>query len=347
MRFFRVAIVCLLAFAPTVLVAPGSSFAQIAVGLSVRIAPPPLPVYAQPPIPGPGYLWTPGFWGYGSYGYYWAPGTWARPPAAGLLWTPGYWGAAGGAYAFHAGYWGAHVGFYGGVSYGFGYTGVGYQGGYWNHGAFNYNRSVNNIGNTTNISNTYNKNVTVNRSVSNTSYNGGTGGVQAQPTPAETAAASEQHVPPTAAQTQHVQAASTNRALLASTNHGTPPIAATQRPGEFSGKGVVPAHGAVASRQVSPAAQRPAGVTRQRPVGTAATSPADAGPHSPPPARGAAQERTVQPTPQSSPGAAAQRARELPRERAVQGAKGGQPAQPRARCAAGEPGCAAAERGAQ
>ena len=39
-----------------------SAGAQIAVGISVDIAPPPLPVYDQPPIPGDGYIWTPGYW---------------------------------------------------------------------------------------------------------------------------------------------------------------------------------------------------------------------------------------------------------------------------------------------
>ena len=34
--------------------------AQIVV--SVGIAPPALPVYTQPVIPGPGYIWTPGYW---------------------------------------------------------------------------------------------------------------------------------------------------------------------------------------------------------------------------------------------------------------------------------------------
>jgi len=39
--------------------------AQISVGLSVNIAPPVLPVYEQPPLPAPGYIWTPGYWAYG------------------------------------------------------------------------------------------------------------------------------------------------------------------------------------------------------------------------------------------------------------------------------------------
>jgi WXXGXW repeat (2 copies) len=46
----------------------------------------------QPEIPAPGYIWTPGYWAYGTDGYYWVPGTWVQPPAVGLLWTPGYWG---------------------------------------------------------------------------------------------------------------------------------------------------------------------------------------------------------------------------------------------------------------
>ena len=47
-----------------------------------------------------------------------------EPPAVGLLWTPGYWGFNNGIYAFNRGYWGPHVGFYGGINYGFGYTQV-------------------------------------------------------------------------------------------------------------------------------------------------------------------------------------------------------------------------------
>ena len=78
--------------------------------------PPPLPDYEQPPCPEEGYLWAPGYWGWGGGGYYWVPGTWVQPPRVGVLWTPGYWGFVGGVYLFNAGYWGPHVGFYGGVN---------------------------------------------------------------------------------------------------------------------------------------------------------------------------------------------------------------------------------------
>ncbi len=35
--------------------------ANAGVFVSVGIAPPPIPVYAQPVIPGDGYIWTPGY----------------------------------------------------------------------------------------------------------------------------------------------------------------------------------------------------------------------------------------------------------------------------------------------
>ena len=79
------------------------------------------------------------------YGYYWVPGVWVEPPYVGGLWTPGYWGFYGGRYLFYPGHWGLHMGWYGGINYGFGYVGFGYEGGYWNGGHFFYNRVYNNI----------------------------------------------------------------------------------------------------------------------------------------------------------------------------------------------------------
>src|SRR2546429_216718 len=119
----------LLLLVGAMLAVPAPSQAQIAVGVSVRVGPPVLPVYAQPICPGPGYIWTPGYWAYGDEGYYWVPGTWVMAPEPGLLWTPGYWGFAEGVYVWRAGYWGPHVGFYGGIHYVVGYTGGGVFGG--------------------------------------------------------------------------------------------------------------------------------------------------------------------------------------------------------------------------
>jgi hypothetical protein len=226
---------------PAVLTLPAS--AQIGIGISVRIGPPALPVYEQPLCPGPGYLWTPGYWSWDDDdGYYWVPGTWVVAPV-GLLWTPGYWGWNDGAYVWNAGYWGPEIGFYGGINYGFGYGGNGFYGGEWRGGTFFYNTAVTRV-NTTIIRNVYvNKTVIVNNN-SHVAFNGGTGGVVARPTARQEAYMHEQHTPPIAAQTQQREAASHNRALFASTNHGRPTIAASARPGEFSGKDVIAARAA-------------------------------------------------------------------------------------------------------
>ena len=225
--------------------APLASFAGIFI--SVGFAPPALPVYTQPLCPGDGYLWNPGYWAYGPGGYYWVPGVWVQPPTVGYLWTPPYWGFAGGVYGFHEGYWGPHVGFYGGVNYGFGFFGAGFAGGRWEGGHFAYNTAVNNI-NVTNIHNTYvDRTVINNVNVSNhTSFNGGPGGLQARPNAQEAAYDHENHVPPTAVQQSHFQAAQQNRANFASANGGHPQMAAIQRPGSTAG--AVPARGAVAAR---------------------------------------------------------------------------------------------------
>jgi WXXGXW repeat (2 copies) len=230
-----------LLFSFVLLIFSHGAFAQIGIGVSVNFGPPALPVYEQPICPADGYLWTPGYWAYDDDGgYYWVPGTWVEAPQVGFLWTPGYWGWGGSAFLFHEGYWGPQVGFYGGISYGFGYGGVGYEGGRWEGGHFSYNTYVNHV-NTTIIHNTYNTTVT-NVSETRVSYNGGTGGVEARPTPQEQSYASEHHVGPVAAQTQHVQEARNNPELRASANQGKPPIAATAKPGDFK-------TGVVASRQ--------------------------------------------------------------------------------------------------
>ena len=238
--------------------------------IAVDIAPPPLPVYDQPPIPAPGYIWTPGYWSWDDdTGYYWVPGTWVLPPEPELLWTPGYWGWNDGVYAFHEGYWGPEVGFYGGVSYGFGYTGEGYEGGYWRGGTFFYNRTVNNISNVQ-ITNVYNKTVVVNN-VTNVSYNRGAGGTTAQETPQQIAAANQQHVPPTPQQTQHMQMAAKDPALSLNNNQGHPTVAATTHAAQLNGAGVVAAHPGTPLAAIEPQGHHVGG------AGGAATGNAQAG----------------------------------------------------------------------
>jgi hypothetical protein len=212
--------------------------------VAVTFGPPALPVYEQPVCPGDGYIWTPGYWGWDDDAddYYWVPGTWVLAPEVGFLWTPGWWGWGGASFTFHEGFWGPEVGFYGGINYGFGYFGEGYEGGRWDNGHFFYNRAVNNV-NVTVVRNVYNTTVNV-RNENRVSFNGGNGGINARASAREEAAARARHVPPVAVQTQHVQAARSNRELRASVNQGRPPVAATARPGEFSGHSVVPAKAA-------------------------------------------------------------------------------------------------------
>jgi len=245
-------------FCLAVLMLALSSASSAQLSVVVSFGPPALPVYVQPPCPAEGYIWTPGYWAYDpDFGdYYWVPGTWVLAPVAGYYWTPGWWGWGGSGFIFHEGFWGPQVGFYGGINYGFGYFGQGYAGGRWDNGRFFYNRSVNNI-NVTNIHNVYNTTVINNTTVNRISYNGGNGGIVAQPTSQEEAAARERHMAPVEAQTQQVQAARSNPQLRASMNHGKPPIAATPTPGAFQAREVVPAKKA-GGTYTSPPANRAA-----------------------------------------------------------------------------------------
>ncbi|MFI4939736.1 MAG: YXWGXW repeat-containing protein [Burkholderiales bacterium] len=250
-----------LTLAVAALVAPAISHAEIS--LSIGIAPPALPIYEQPPIPGDGYMWTPGYWAWDANDndYYWVPGTWVLAPFVGALWTPGYWGWSDGGYVWRGGYWGSHVGYYGGINYGFGYSGSGYQGGHWNNGAFNYNRSVNNVG-SARIGHVYNAgihNTTINRS----SYNGGKGGILSRPTRGDESIANMPHPGLTSQQNQHEQAARINPVQRVSVNHGLPRVAATPEPGAFNAPNVVPARTAQQQHAMQPhAAPRQGGPSR-------------------------------------------------------------------------------------
>jgi hypothetical protein len=202
------------------------------IGVSVGIAPPPLPVYVQPACPGLGYMWTPGYWAWDAdiNDYYWVPGAWVEAPEVGLYWTPPYWGWANGNYVFNAGYWGPSIGFYGGVNYGYGYNGYGYYGGYWNHDHFYYNREVNNVANIR-ASYAYSKEVADNRS--RVSFNGGNGGTNLRATNAQLAAAHQHHIRATTAQRSEVRAAKADPSQRFAANHGTPAVTGTPRAGDY------------------------------------------------------------------------------------------------------------------
>jgi WXXGXW repeat (2 copies) len=202
---------------------PASS--RAGVFISVGFAPPVLPVYVQPPCPQAGLMWTPGYWGYGPDGYYWVPGAWVPAPYAGALWTPGYWGWSAGLYVWHPGYWGPHVGYYGGVNYGFGYMGIGFVGGVWHGGVFAYNTAVMHV-NTAIIHTTYVDRTIVERNTivndRHVAFSGGPGGIQHAPTPQERLADHDQHIQRTAFQAQHENAAMHDRTAYARNTGGHP-----------------------------------------------------------------------------------------------------------------------------
>lgn len=238
--------------------------AQSQVSVSINLAPPPLPVYVQPAVPGEGYLWTPGYWAWNNVdgGYYWVPGAWVLAPRPGYLWTPGYWSFAAGGYRWIPGYWGLSVGFYGGVDYGFGYPGQGYVGGRWDRGAFYYNSAVNNVS-TTRVRNVYRTTV-VNQTVNVTrvSYNGGAGGVQARPTAVESRAQREPHLEATPAQVKQERMALKMPTQKAAADRAAPRVAAT------------PKAGALGSPDAIKAADSAPAPSRQAPAAKAAHQPA-------------------------------------------------------------------------
>ena len=231
---------------------PAIASAGVFIGVSVNLAPPPLPVYVQPPCPQPGYLWVPGYWAWNDGAYYWVPGTWVLPPRVGLLWTPGYWGWNDGLYLWHGGYLGPSVGFYGGVRYGFGYDGDGFVGGYWRRGVFFYNRAVVHVGPTF-VTNVYYHPVVYRRTYEHVSFNGGPGGVAARPTREQMAFQRERHIGYTPMQRRQQRMAFADRSLRADHNHGRPPIAATARPAEFHGQGAYAARAAGGPMHFAPA----------------------------------------------------------------------------------------------
>ncbi len=91
---FRLALLLAgLSLAPALLISTPAA-AQIGIGVSINIAPPELPVYEQPAVPGPGFLWSPGYWAWGGEDYYWVPGTWVEAPQPGICGRPATWAGA-------------------------------------------------------------------------------------------------------------------------------------------------------------------------------------------------------------------------------------------------------------
>jgi hypothetical protein len=228
MRYLGIVPMIALCFGLTA--APANAQVSVGVSISVGTPPPPLIVYQQPYVPGPDYIWTPGYWEWGDAGYFWVPGAWVLPPEPGLLWTPGYWDNEGDEYGWHPGYWANNVGYYGGINYGFGYFGNGYVGGRWQGGHFRYNTAVTRV-NTQVVHNVYvDRQVVISTTKTNrVSYHGGKGGIAVPPpTSRSTMAASRR--PMTETQRAHVTVAGGDRNQAAAVTHGHPKQLAVAHP---------------------------------------------------------------------------------------------------------------------
>jgi hypothetical protein len=68
-------------------------------------APPPPRVESQPPMPGAGYVWGPGYYAWKNKAYEWTAGSWQRPPHEGYGWVRPTYVPIGGHYYFQPGRW--------------------------------------------------------------------------------------------------------------------------------------------------------------------------------------------------------------------------------------------------
>jgi hypothetical protein len=170
-------------------------------------------------------------------------------------------------YVFHPGYWAAHVGYYGGINYGFGYAGVGFTGGRWEGNAFAYNSAVSNL-NSSIIHNTYRDAPVGNSVVSKVSYNGGPGGLTTLPTAEERLVASEPHIPATPLQHRNAQQAAGSPTRLVRAEVGHPALATVGKPVAANTQ-----RAATHTSAAKPVAPPPAAVR------TVATDPSEPAPH--------------------------------------------------------------------
>jgi hypothetical protein len=85
------------AHAPVMQYAPGA--------IEVVQAPPAPEVEVQGNPPGPGQVWTPGYWHWNGNRHVWMHGSWAAPPQAGMIYEPARWENRNGRYFFNDGRW--------------------------------------------------------------------------------------------------------------------------------------------------------------------------------------------------------------------------------------------------
>ena len=74
--------------------------------VAARIGPPPPPRAGFVGVaPGPGYVWTDGFWDLRGGRWNWVDGRWLLPPRSRMVWVPAHWTERHGRYYFVRGHW--------------------------------------------------------------------------------------------------------------------------------------------------------------------------------------------------------------------------------------------------
>ena len=74
-------------------------------GYYVRVGPPPARYGVLGVAPGPGYVWTDGYWDWRGNNWFWVGGRWTRPPRARAVWVAPEWRREGRGWRMHRGYW--------------------------------------------------------------------------------------------------------------------------------------------------------------------------------------------------------------------------------------------------
>jgi hypothetical protein len=85
----------------TLMLIPAAVMAQTV----IRVAPPPVVVERPGPVPGPRYVWIPGYQRWNGHGYVWVRGHYVVAPHPGAVWIPATYVARSGGYIFIAGHW--------------------------------------------------------------------------------------------------------------------------------------------------------------------------------------------------------------------------------------------------
>jgi hypothetical protein len=74
-------------------------------GYQPSAAPPPIQNEQVPPLPGPAYVWQPGYWQWNGYQYQWVPGRYVARPYGNAVWIPDHWVQSSNGWVFVPGNW--------------------------------------------------------------------------------------------------------------------------------------------------------------------------------------------------------------------------------------------------